>query len=61
MDKFKAALDQGTYKQAVDDELALGTDVFVEGTPTMFINGARVANATDATSIAAELDKALAG
>ncbi len=61
MDKFKAALDQGTFKQTVDDELELGSEVFVEGTPTMFINGARVANATDATAIAEALEKALAG
>lgn len=59
MAKFKAALDDGTYKKAVDDELALGKEVFVEGTPTMFINGVRVANSTDAAAIASELDKAL--
>ncbi|PRQ05595.1 DsbA family protein [Enhygromyxa salina] len=59
MKAFKAALDDGTYKQAVDDELALGQEVFVEGTPTMFINGTRVGNATDAAAVAAELDKAL--
>ncbi|KIG18855.1 DSBA-like thioredoxin domain protein [Enhygromyxa salina] len=59
MKAFKAALDDGTYKQTVDDELALGQEVFVEGTPTMFINGVRVGNATDAAAVAAELDKAL--
>ena len=61
MKAFKLALDEGTYKAAVDTELALGKEAFVQGTPTMFINGTRVANATDAASISAELDKALAG
>jgi protein-disulfide isomerase len=61
MEAFKKALDEGTYKETVDKELALGTEVFVSGTPTMFINGQRVANATDAKAIAAELDKALQG
>ena len=43
----------------VDAELALGQEVFVSGTPTMFINGERVGNATDAAAISAALDKAL--
>jgi protein-disulfide isomerase len=59
MKAFKAALDDETYKETVDAEIALGQEVFVEGTPTMFINGVRVANATDAAAIGAELEKAL--
>jgi protein-disulfide isomerase len=61
MDAFKKALDDGTYKATVDAELALGGEVFVDGTPTMFVNGVRVANATDVQSISAAIDKALAG
>lgn len=61
MGKFKKALDEGTYKEFVDSELALGKEVHVGGTPTMFINGERVANATDVASISAMIDKALAG
>jgi protein-disulfide isomerase len=59
MDAFKKALDDGTYKTAVDDEMALGGEVFVDGTPTMFVNGVRVANATDVASISSAIDKAL--
>ncbi|HLT35695.1 MAG TPA: thioredoxin domain-containing protein, partial [Enhygromyxa sp.] len=61
MGEFRKALDEGTYKATVDAELTLGGEVFVEGTPTMFINGERVANATDAAAISTALDKALAG
>ena len=61
MDAFKKALDEGTYKETVDAELALGGEVFVSGTPTVFINGKRAANATDAKALAADIDKALAG
>lgn len=59
MAAFKKALDDGTYKATVDAEMALGQEVFVDGTPTMFINGKRAANATDVAAISSELDKAL--
>lgn len=61
MDAFRKALDDGTYKATVDGELTLGGEVFVEGTPTMFVNGVRVANATDVASISSAIDKALEG
>ena len=56
MKKFKAALDEGKYKKAVDDDLALGQEVTVQGTPTMFINGERVSNPTDFNVIAAMIE-----
>jgi len=59
MAKFTKDLDDGTYKEAVDAELELGQEVFVEGTPTVFVNGERVGNATDAGSISSAIDKAL--
>jgi protein-disulfide isomerase len=59
MAEFRKALDDGTYAKAVDADMALGAEVFVSGTPTMFINGAKVANSTDAKSVAAAIDKAL--
>jgi protein-disulfide isomerase len=59
MDKFKKDLDNGTYKAIVDADLALGKEVFVGGTPTMFVNGERVENATDVPSVSAMIDKAL--
>jgi protein-disulfide isomerase len=41
--------------------MKLGGIAAVQGTPTMFINGARVANPTDFASLSAEIDKALGG
>lgn len=59
MAQFKKALDEGTYKDDVDADIALGTKVAVSGTPTMFINGERVQNATDFASVSAQIDEAL--
>lgn len=42
MNKFRAALDQGTYKEVVDTHVQEGKDVGVQGTPTSFINGRKV-------------------
>jgi protein-disulfide isomerase len=61
MGAFKKALDDGTHAKAVDTELALGQTVFVDGTPTMFVNGKRVENPTDVDSISKTIDEALAG
>lgn len=60
MPKFKEALDSGKYKKVVDDDLALGQEVTVQGTPTMFLNGERVSNPTDFGVISAMIDKKLA-
>ena len=59
MAKFKAALDSGKYKAAVDADLALGGKVYVQGTPTMFINGERVPNPTAFEAIQPMIDSRL--
>ncbi len=59
MKKFNTALDKGAYKTAVDGDIALGQQVYVQGTPTMFINGERVSNPTDFNVIEAEIKKVL--
>lgn len=59
MGKFKKALDAGTYKATVDGDLALGKEVVVQGTPTMFLNGERVPNPTSFQAIKPMIDKAL--
>jgi protein-disulfide isomerase len=59
MAKFKKALDDKTYAPAVDAEQKLGEEVAVDGTPTMFLNGARVSNPTDLAAISKEIDDAL--
>lgn len=56
---FKKALDDGTYKAAVDADIELGKKVAVSGTPTMFVNGERVSNPTDIATVSAQIDKAL--
>jgi len=58
--KFEAALDGKTYAGVVDDELELGKQAMVDGTPTIFVNGKRVGNATDFAAVAKEVDEALA-
>jgi protein-disulfide isomerase len=59
MNAFKKALDDKTYTSAVDAEQKLGEEVAVDGTPTMFLNGARVGNPTDSAEISKEIDAAL--
>jgi protein-disulfide isomerase len=58
--KFKSALDTGAYKAAVDEELALGKTVHVEGTPTLFLNGKTVPNISDVPALTAAIDAQLA-
>jgi protein-disulfide isomerase len=59
--KFKKALDDKTHEATVKADLKLGEEVAVDGTPTMFLNGARVANPTDFDAISKQIDAALAG
>ncbi|MEI9941424.1 MAG: thioredoxin domain-containing protein [Pseudomonadota bacterium] len=58
---FKKALDNKTFAADVDSDLKLGESVAVNGTPTMFINGARVANPTSFEAISAQIEGALSG
>ncbi len=58
---FKKSLDSKEHAATVDAELKLGEEVAVQGTPTMFLNGARVADPTNFDAISQQIDKALAG
>jgi protein-disulfide isomerase len=58
---FKKALDSKTFAAEVDADMKLGESVAVNGTPTMFINGARVANPTNFEAISAQIEGALSG
>lgn len=49
--KFRAALDDRRYRDAVVAELASAAALGVDGTPTMFINGAPVGGARDAPTM----------
>lgn len=59
LEKFKAALDAGTYKAEVDADIALGGKVGVDGTPTLFINGKRAGNPGDVDGVKAMIDAEL--
>jgi len=59
--EFKKALDSKTFAADVDADVKLGESVAVNGTPTMFINGARVQNPTSFEAIAQQIDGALNG
>lgn len=61
MAEFKKSLDEKKFGAEVDADMKLGEKVSVQGTPTLFLNGARVENPTDFTAIAALIDAALAG
>ncbi len=56
---FRKALDEQTFKDAVDKDIALGERAAVDGTPTMFIDGQRIADPTDFASIAKAIDARL--
>ncbi|HET7541604.1 MAG TPA: thioredoxin domain-containing protein [Polyangiaceae bacterium] len=58
---FKKALDSKTYAADVDADMKLGESVAVNGTPTMFINGARVQNPTSFEAISEQIEGALSG
>ena len=64
-DAFKRSLDEKTFAAQVDADMKLGERANVQGTPTLFVNGKRVDNPSDATevgaAIEAELQKATAG
>jgi protein-disulfide isomerase len=56
---FKKALDSDEFAAQVDADLKLGEQVQVNGTPTLFVNGARVDNPTSVETVSAAIDKAL--
>ncbi|SRR6266542_1097799 len=56
---FKKSLDDHKYAEAVDSDVKLGEQVQVQGTPSMFINGTRVANPTSFEAVAEMIEAAL--
>jgi protein-disulfide isomerase len=61
VDELKKALDDKTFAAQVDADMKLGTEVGVQGTPSMFLNGKKVQNATDADAIGKMIDEAIKG
>ena len=60
VDKFKADLENHTYKDQVDVEIAEGKKAGVSGTPSFVINGKFVVGALPFDKFKAEIDAALA-
>jgi protein-disulfide isomerase len=58
--RLRAALDDHRYRDAVIAETAAGEALGVDGTPTMFINGAPVGGARDAQTMERLIDAHLA-
>jgi protein-disulfide isomerase len=55
------ALDSRSYRSAVEAELALGEDVAVDGTPTLFVNGRRADDPSSVEHVSELIERALAG
>jgi protein-disulfide isomerase len=58
---FKKSLDEHKFAPAVDADVKLGERAQVNGTPSMFVNGKRVANPTNFEAVAALIEAALKG
>ena len=59
MAKFKADLDQGTYKAHVAADQALANKVGARGTPTFFINGRKLVGAQPLSGFTALIDEVM--
>jgi protein-disulfide isomerase len=59
MAAFKAALDKEVHKAAVEADVALAREVGVQGTPTLYVGGERVMDATNFAMVAAGIEAQL--
>lgn len=59
-DTFTTCYDSGKHRQAIADDLALATQMGASGTPTFFINGAKLVGAQPLASFKQAIDAALA-
>jgi len=59
VDKFKADLDSGKWKQKVDAELAEGNKIGARGTPSFFINGKPFVGAQPYDAFKGKIEEAL--
>jgi protein-disulfide isomerase len=56
---FRKGLDQRSFDTEVAEDIHIGNQVHVQGTPTMFINGKRVANPSDTPAVLNAIHEAL--
>ena len=59
VDKFKADLDSGKWKQKVDAEAAEGAKIGANGTPNFFINGKNLVGAQPYDQFKAKVEEAI--
>lgn len=59
-DEFDSCLSSGKYTQAVKDNLQIGIEVGVQGTPTFFINGQQLVGAQPFSAFQSIIDAELA-
>jgi protein-disulfide isomerase len=57
MDKFKAALDEGLFKERVQEDVKTCQKAGVQGTPTIFVNGRRYEGPREAPDMIKLIDK----
>jgi protein-disulfide isomerase len=57
--EFKRSLDEKKFAAQVESDMKLGERANVQGTPTLFINGKRVDNPSDAAEVEAAIEGAL--
>ncbi|MEX0649455.1 MAG: thioredoxin domain-containing protein [Candidatus Andersenbacteria bacterium] len=60
MDEFRKALDDGTYKDAIEQDLEDGRIVGVPGTPSLFINDSEYLGERSVSAISTHIDSLLA-
>jgi protein-disulfide isomerase len=58
--KFREASVDSTVASLISSDVALGDAVNVRGTPTVFVNGKRLANGVDYDAVSTAVDEALA-
>jgi protein-disulfide isomerase len=61
VDELKKALDDKAFAPKVDEDMKMGTGIGVQGTPSLYMNGKKVQNATDVESMSKMVDEALKG
>lgn len=57
MDKFNTALDEGLYKERVQEDMDVCKNAGVRGTPTIFVNGRKYEGPREAKDMIKLIDK----
>jgi protein-disulfide isomerase len=60
MARFRATVASGKYRARIQEDDALGTQLGINGTPTMIVNGEQVVGAVPFENLKAVIDRQLA-